>query len=193
MEENNKKQFQASTKEHSLVGDIGKYVVEEYVVPKSKDLLHDMLSGLAGMVNDSVQGALNKAIYGEDKSRRTGSSYSTQRSGYTTYSRPATQQIADKRDAVGKRSSVDVRYVWVDDEQTAREIISSLKEMVDNYKKAKVADLYEMLTPKIQTSFTDYKYGWTDASQFSYHKEYTGEHRGQYLIDLPKPEDVTNI
>lgn len=193
MEENNKKQFQASTKEHSLAGDIGKYVVEEYVVPKSKDLLHDMLSGLAGMVNDSVQGALNKAIYGEDKSRRTGSSYSTQRSGYTTYSRPATQQIADKRDAVGKRSSVDVRYVWVDDEQTAREIISSLKEMVDNYKKAKVADLYEMLTPKIQTSFTDYKYGWTDASQFSYHKEYTGEHRGQYLIDLPKPEDVTNI
>lgn len=193
MEENNKKQFQASTKEHSLAGDIGKYVVEEYVVPKSKDLLHDMLSGLAGMVNDSVQGALNKAIYGEDKSRHTGSSYSTQRSGYTTYSRPATQQIADKRDAVGKRSSVDVRYVWVDDEQTAREIISSLKEMVDNYKKAKVADLYEMLTPKIQTSFTDYKYGWTDASQFSYHKEYTGEHRGQYLIDLPKPEDVTNI
>lgn len=193
MEENNKKQFQASTKEHSLAGDIGKYVVEEYVVPKSKDLLHDMLSGLAGMVNDSVQGALNKAIYGEDKSRRTGSSYSTQRFGYTTYSRPATQQIADKRDAVGKRSSVDVRYVWVDDEQTAREIISSLKEMVDNYKKAKVADLYEMLTPKIQTSFTDYKYGWTDASQFSYHKEYTGEHRGQYLIDLPKPEDVTNI
>lgn len=193
MEENNKKQFQASTKEHSLAGDIGKYVVEEYVVPKSKDLLHDMLSGLAGMVNDSVQGALNKAIYGEDKSRRTGPSYSTQRSGYTTYSRPATQQIADKRDAVGKRSSVDVRYVWVDDEQTAREIISSLKEMVDNYKKAKVADLYEMLTPKIQTSFTDYKYGWTDASQFSYHKEYTGEHRGQYLIDLPKPEDVTNI
>lgn len=65
--------------------------------------------------------------------------------------------------------------------------------MVDNYKKAKVADLYEMLTPKIQTSFTDYKYGWTDTSQFSYHKEYTGEHRGQYLIDLPKPEDVTNI
>lgn len=193
MEENNKKQFQASTKEHSLAGDIGRYVVEEYVVPKSKDLLHDMLSGLAGMVNDSVQGALNKAIYGEDKSRRTGSSYSTQRSGYTTYSRPATQQIADKRDTVGKRSSVDVRYVWVDDEQTAREIISSLKEMVDNYKKAKVADLYEMLTPKIQTSFTDYKYGWTDASQFSFHKEYTGEHRGQYLIDLPKPEDVTNI
>lgn len=187
-----KKKINASTKEHSVVGDLGKYVMDEYIVPKTKDVLHDTFAGLANMCSDAVQGALNKAFYGEDRHnvRRTSSSTS---SSYTTYSRPASQSVVAKRDSVGQRSSVDVKYIWVDDEESARNIISNLKENIDNYNKAKVADLYDMLNPKVQTSFTDFKYGWTDASQFGYHKEYTGEHRGQYLIDLPRPIDVTNI
>lgn len=186
-----KKKINASTKEHSVVGDLGKYVMDEYIVPKTKDVLHDTFAGLANMCSDAVQGALNKAFYGEDKHnyRRTTQSST----GYTTYSRPASQSVTVKRDSVGQRSSVDVKYVWVDDEESARNIIANLKENIDNYKKAKVADLYDMLNPKVQTSFTDFKFGWTDASQFGYHKEYTGEHRGQYLIDLPRPIDVTNI
>lgn len=188
------KKISASTKEHSVVGDLGKYVMEEYIIPKTKDVLHDTFAGIASMCSDAVQGALNKAFYGEDNHTRRSGSSAVQRTGYTTYSRPASQTSSTvKRDSVGNRSSVEVKYIWVDDEQSARDIISSLKELIDNYDKAKVADLYGMLTPKVQTSFTDFKYGWTDASQFGYHKEYTGEHRGQYLIDLPRPIDVTNV
>lgn len=192
MEEPKKNLINASTKEHSVVGDLGKYVMDEYIVPKTKDVLHDTFAGIANMCSEAVQGALNKAFYGEDNHAYRGSS-SRPGTTYTTYSRPASQQITQRRDSVGQRSSVEVKYIWVSDEQSAREIISSLKELIENYKKAKVADLYEMLNPKVQTSFTDFKYGWVDASQFGYHKEYTGEHRGEYLIDLPKPIDVTNI
>ena len=187
-----KKKISATTKEHSIVGDLGKYVMDEYIVPKTKDVLHDTFAGIASMCSDAVQGALNKAFYGEDNHTRR-SSTGISRTNYTTYSRPAGQVSQVRRDNVGSRSSVEVKYIWVDDEDSAKIIVASLKELIDNYGKAKVADLYEMLTPKVQTSFTDFKYGWTDTSQFNYHKEYTGEHRGQYLIDLPRPIDVTNI
>ena len=68
-----KKKINASTKEHSVVGDLGKYVMDEYIVPKTKDVLHDTFAGLANMCSDAVQGALNKAFYGADNSQRIGS------------------------------------------------------------------------------------------------------------------------
>lgn len=185
------KKIDASSKKHSVMGDLGKYVIDEYIAPKSKDILHDMVSGLLGMINDSAQGALNKAMYGEDRPIKRSNS-SGQSTGYTTYSRPA-NQIAQKRDAVGSRSSVDVDYIWVNDEGTARDLIANIKDQIETYGRAKVADLYGMLNPPINPSFTDFKYGWIEWKDFSYHKEYTGEHRGQYMIDIPRPVDVSNV
>jgi hypothetical protein len=186
------KKIEASSKKHSVVGDLGKYVMEEYIAPKSMDILHDMLSGLCNMINDSAQGALNKAIYKEDKPvRRTNNG---QRNvGFTTYSISANQQLMNKRDSIGNRSSVNVDYIWVNDENAARDMISRVKDLVVAYGKAKVSDIYGMVNPPISPSFTDFKYGWTDWKGFGYHKEYTGDHRGQYLIDFPQAEDVSNV
>lgn len=186
------KKIEASSKKHSVIGDLGKYVVDEYVAPKSKDIVHDMLSGFFGMINDSAQGALNKWIYGEDKPvRRNNSGY--QSNGYTTYSRPTSQQAMQKRDAIGSRSSVDVDYIWVNEEAVAKDMIGRVEELIRTYGKAKVSDIYGMVNPPISPSFTDFKFGWTDWKGFGYHKEYTGEHRGQYMIDFPQPVDVSNV
>ena len=106
------KKISASTKEHSVVGDLGKYVMEEYIIPKTKDVLHDTFAGIASMCSDAVQGALNKAFYGEDNHTRRSGSSAVQRTGYTTYSRPASQTSSTvKRDSVGNRSSVEVKYI----------------------------------------------------------------------------------
>lgn len=83
--------------------------------------------------------------------------------------------------------------IWVDSEEDARTIVDGLTSLINQYGKAKVADLYEMLNPKPTIVFTDYQYGWNSVEGISYRKEYTGEHRNQWFIDLTQPIDVKNI
>jgi len=184
--------IKASSKDHSIAGDIGREVMQNYIVPKSKDIMHDTLAGLISMVGDAVQSALNQAIYGEDRPRQSQNSHV----GYSTfYTKPqATQSnVRTYNDTLGKRSSTEVKYIWVQTEQDAQDLTSSMRQNIQQYGKCKVADLYEMITPKIQTTFQDYKFGWVDPNSISYHKEYTGEHRGEYILDLARPIDITNI
>lgn len=195
-EENNKAPIKASTEDHSLLVDLGKYAVEQYIVPRTKDILHNTLSSIVDMMGESVQGSLNKAFHTEDRPTQRSYYQNRQQTNYQVYQRPSNAQKVNaynpNRDAVGNRSSTQVKYIWVDDEESARKLISDLKEKIDIYGNAKVADLYESLEPKITPSFVDFKYGWVKGAEFGYRKEYTGEHRGQYFIDLPKPVDVTN-
>lgn len=195
-EEQKKPQVNASTKDKSLMSGLAEYAMTTYVVPKMKDLTHDMLSGFASMINDVVQGSLNKVIYGDDKPRARSNGTTTNYSSY--YTRPSSPTggvttISRNQTPIGQRSSTEVKLIWVDTEEDAKTIVDGLSSLVNQYGKAKVADLYEMLNPKPTITFTDYQYGWTDISNFSYRKEYTGEHRGQWFIDLTQPIDVKNV
>lgn len=192
-----KEKIKASTKDVNVVGELGNYIMNEYVVPKSKDIIHDLLDSFISLVGDAGRGALNKIIYGEDKHPTTSNNrgyYSKPQTNYQSYSKPANSSSSNSvRDPIGTRSSTEVKYVFVDDEESAKELIAGLREICDNYGKVKVSDLYESLNPKVPTNFQDFKFGWTDPDQFGYHKEYTGEFRGKYMIDMPKPINITNI
>ncbi|WP_130837548.1 hypothetical protein [Lachnoclostridium sp. Marseille-P6806] len=190
-ETNNKPIIKATSKNHSPVNDIGKKVMEDYIVPKSKDVIHDALAGLTSMIGDAIQGAINQAIYGEDRPQQSSSGHT----GYSTfYTKPQNISVSSTvSNSIGKRSSTEVKYIWVQSEEDARLITNTMRDNISQYGKCKVADLYEMVTPKIQTTFQDYKFGWVDPNGIGYHKEYTGEHRGEYILDLAKPIDVTNV
>lgn len=184
--------IKASYKDRSIAGDIGREVMQNYIVPKSKDIMHDTLAGLISMVGDAVQSALNQAIYGEDRPRQSQNSHV----GYSTfYTKPQAPQsnVRTYNDTLGKRSSTEVKYIWVQTEEKAQFVVDSMRHNIHQYGKCKVAELYEMVTPKIPTTFQDYKFGWADPNSISYHKEYTGEHRGEYILDLARPIDITNI
>ena len=186
---NEKPEIKASSKPRSAASDIGKSIMDNYIIPKSKDVFHDTVAGLFSMLGDAAQSALNQAIYGEDRPTRSNSS----RTAYSSfYTKPQISTTVNNS-SIGTRSSTEIRYIWVQTEEDAKTIVDSMRSNIQHYGKCKVADLYEMVTPKIQTTFQDFKFGWNNPNDISYHKEYTGEHRGEYLIDLTKPIDISNI
>lgn len=188
-----KPKIKATTKDQSIFAGLGKYALETYIVPKTKDVLHDAFAGFLSMANDALQGSLNKAFYGEDKPRNRTNNGSTNYTSYYTKPQSGTQTYGANKQSVGQRSSTEVKMIWVDDEESANEIVNGLKDLINQYGKAKVADLYELLDPPPKIVFTDYEYGWTDGSQITYRKEYTGENRNKYFIDLPKPINVKDV
>lgn len=200
MEENKnndipKLEVKASTEKPSFLSGVGKYVIEEYIAPQANDMMHDILAKMGSGLNDAFQGALNKIFYHQDAGRRTGGS--TGSTSYTSYySRPQTSYNTTSRtthDAIGSRSSTQVNIITVDTEEDAKRLCNFLQDLIRNYKVAKVSDLYSSLTPKVQVTFQDYKFGWTNPNDIRYKPIFSGPDRGKYQLDLPAPIEITNI
>lgn len=202
MAEDNKPQqtkiIKATTQKRSVAGELGKYAMDEIIVPKSKEVMRDMFTGVVNMFADALRSSLDKLLYpdGNAPVKRNGSGYYTGTTNYTSYSKPIgtyqpAQQQQRSRDIIGQRSGAEVRYIWVPSEEDAKDVIGVLREEIDNYGKAKVATLYEKIGEK--TTFADFKYGWTDGSQLGYRYDTTSpDPNAKWFIDLPKPIDITN-
>lgn len=187
----------ASTEDRSLVRELGKSAMEEVIIPKSKETMRNMSSDIINMFAEALRSLVDGILYpnGGVPSRRNNQGTYTGTTNYTSYSRPIGQYQSSTqrgRDIIGQRSGNEVKYVWVETEEKAKQIVGALKEDIDNYGKAKVASLYEMIGER--TTFADFKFGWTDPSTVGYY--YDSSRRGneyKWFIDLPKPVDITNI
>lgn len=194
MDENKKPEVtNVTVKKPSLLSELLKYSMEEVFIPKSKDMMRDFMTSMVNMFSDAATKSIDKAIYKDEVPRRNNSNNSGTFVSHTKYNTTVVKNDdRPRRETVTNRSSIDVNYIWVDTEKQAQEIIAALKEEIEFYGKAKVATLYEMLRDengnKIQTSFTDYKFGWTNANEISYYRD-----KGKYFIDLPKPRNIENI
>lgn len=186
-----KLEVSATTKKTSVMGDIGRYVMDEYIIPQATDVMHDLLAKLGSGANDAFQGALNKFFYKEDHGRAYRGSSSSHTSYTTYYTTPSSSQPS--RDNIARRSSSEVRVVVVDREEDAKKLVGFLQNLIRTYHVAKVSDLYSSLTPKVPIAFTDYKYGWINANEIGYHPIFSGADRGKYQLDLPAPIDISNI
>lgn len=82
---------------------------------------------------------------------------------------------------VARQNNVySVGTLYFDDRGDAEAVLLRLKENLETYKVASVADLYEISGEKF--NFTDYKYGWRNLSS-----AYVGRtNDGKYVIELPK-------
>jgi len=192
--------IKATTQKRSVAGELGKYAMDEIIVPKSKEVMRDMFTGVVNMFADAARSSLDRLLYPDGgapvrRGQSNGIGYYTGTTNYTSFSKPIGQgqtQQQYRRDVIGQRSGCEVRYIWVPTEDDAKEIIAILREEIDNYSKAKVATLYEKIGEK--TTFADFKYGWTDANQLGYHYDTTSpDPNAKWFIDLPKPVDITNV
>ena len=188
-------QIKASVKERSLLKDLGKGAYEEIIVPKSKDVMREMFTGIINMIADAFKSAIDKGLYpdGNTPTRKNSIGVYTGNTSYTSFSRPiSTYQPQKPRDAIGQRAGNEVKYIWVKTEDDAKYILGCLSEEIDNYGKAKVATLYEKCG--IRTSFADFKYGWTNKDALGYY--YDTNRRGEedkWFLDLPRPIDITEV
>ena len=136
-----KLEVSATTKKTSVMGDIGRYVMDEYIIPQATDAMHDLLAKLGSGANDAFQGALNKFFYKEDHGRAYRGSSSSHTSYTTYYTTPSSSQPSS-RDNIARRSSSEVRVVVVDREEDAKKLVGFLQNLIRTYHVAKVSDLY---------------------------------------------------
>ena len=199
MAENNqpKRVISATTKKPSVAKELGNYAMEEIIVPKSKEVMRDMFTGVINMFADAARNTMDKLLYpnGNAPVKKSSGGYYTGTTNYQSYSRPIGQyqssQQKPARDPIGQRSGCDVRFIWVPTEDDAKEVIGVLKEEIDNYGKAKVATLYEKIGER--TTFADFKFGWTDSDSIGYsYDQSSPDPSRKWFIDLPKPVDITN-
>lgn len=190
-------QVKASTQDRSLMRDLGKGVMDEIIIPKSKDTMRNMFSDIIGMFADAMRSSIDRILYPDgnvpNRKPNQGMGVYTGVTNYTSYSRSISDYQPQRgRDMIGQRSGNEVKFIWVESEEKAKMIIGALKEDIENYGKAKVASLYEMIGER--TTFADFKYGWTDANSIGYYYD-TNRRANEYrwFIDLPKPVDITNI
>jgi hypothetical protein len=140
---------------------LSSYIVLEVLVPAFRNLLYDTVS----------QGA-ERALYGE--SRRS----SATRTGYTNYSaasRTAARQPLTRQ----ARATHDFDDIVLATRPEADEVLDALREMIELYNQATVADLYDLVG--ITSDFPDASWGWTDLRTATVRPI-----RGGYLLNLPR-------
>lgn len=150
------------------------YVMTDVVVPTVRDLLFE-----------SLQGGLDRLIYGDRRPRRgvTTSSYSNL--GHVDYrgissNRPPTTRNLSQQ----SRTRHDFGEILIPNRQEAEEVLDRMYDILSRYGSVPVADLYELTG--IQSSHADYKWGWTSLRGARVVRQ---RERG-YLLDLPSPESL---
>ena len=184
------KQIEVKTRKRTIVTDLLDYAIREVIAPSSKEIVRNAFTGFINMFSDAATKSVDKWIYpdGAPFTKSRNSTYESGYTNYTVYSRSSNSSNATTQPApsINQRSSIDIDYIWVDREEDAKYIVGCLVEEITMYGKAKVSTLYEKI--KKPTTFTDFKYGWTNANEISYRRD-----RGKFLIDLPRPINIENI
>lgn len=143
------------------------YIVMEVLVPAFRNLIFDTIS----------QGA-ERVLYGE--SRRSSRSSGT----YTNYSKMADR--GGHREALSRhaRATHDFEDIMLSSRIEADEVLDSLRELIDRFEAATVADLYDLVG--LTGSFSDNQWGWRDLRNASVRPV-----RGGYLLNLPRTVSIS--
>jgi len=197
MEENKneKLQIQASTKSQSWMNTVGKDLFDNYIAPKTTEIMHNTFAGLISMMADTAQAGLDNEF---KKRGWKGITKTTSNTPYNTmFTTTTTTSSGSRIINLNDRASNKVKLIFVKNEEDAIRLINSLKEDIAHYKRARVGDLYERLTPRIPSTFVDMTWGWVNGDQLGYRRiftsEYGEEHRGDYLLELPDPVNITKL
>jgi hypothetical protein len=152
------------------------YMVTDVVVPAIRDTLFDAL-----------QGGLDRLIYGEGRRRGAPPTGATGYSnvGHVAYNRMNTSSArpASTTRSLSRKSRAkhDFGELVIASRVEADEVLDRMYETLSRHEVVYVADLYEMTG--IDSSHTDYKWGWTSLRGARVGRLRTGG----YLLDLPEP------
>lgn len=172
-------------KNDSVVGGILKVILQDFIIPRSKEILNNTVTEGIYMGADASVNLLGKLIFGPDFGGQARRSLPNNPNKYsdisrrTTSSTPATPNI-------GTRSSKDLQYVVVPDLKMADAIKADLIDSIVKYGRVRVADLYEQ-SGQVKPSFSDYRFGWTNPADIHYTRDRNG-----YWFNLPTPKELSN-
>lgn len=155
---------------------VGNYVFMDVIIPAAKN-----------MFVDAVTQGIERMIFGEAPSRRSGSrsSYGGSRgsSQYVPYNKMSEPERTGRTSWSDRgRSTHNFDEIILKTRGDAERVLDSLAEVIDKYDVASIADLLDLVD--ITSSYVDNKFGWTMQT-------FAGARvvpvRNGYLLDLPKP------
>lgn len=202
MEEKEKLNVKANTQSESWMSTIGRRLINEHIVPTSRDIMHDMFARLINMVADTAQAGLNDEFKkigwkGSTSNSSSNKSYNTFYSSGSSSNNTTITSTGSRIINLNDRSATNVKLIFVNSSEDAEKLTNFLKDNIDRYKRATVAELYEQLDPPIPSTFMDTCYGWNGQSSIGYKRIFTGdygeENRGKYMLDLSTPIDIRKI
>ena len=150
------------------IQNVKHYVIEDVLVPALKKA-----------VSDIVRNGIDMVLYGEVKNDKKSRS---SRISYTSYYERERDRDRDDRDRRARRSSVYYDYddIILDTKAEAMEVLDRMQEIIDRWKTASVADLYDLVG--LSSNYTDNKYGWTSMK----HADIIRTRDGEYLLKMPR-------
>jgi hypothetical protein len=148
--------------------NITTYVIYDVLVP-----------ALKSTVVEVVKGGIDMFIYGEKQSSHVRREQGRSIVNYTkAYERP--EHNYNRRDDSRSRATHDFDNIMIPSRVEAENVLSHLLDLIDNYREATVADLYELVG--IRGEHVDRKYGWTNLSTATV----TRHRNGGFVLNMPR-------
>lgn len=151
---------------------VGQYVFFDVIVPRTKDLLFDMVS----------QG-VERLLFGSSspRTRRSGSPLTQGRTDYRGISNNSNQPER-RQPSQQSRANHQFEDILIPSRGEGERVLDTLREQIDAYESATVADLYNCVG--ITAEHTDLKWGWTNLDDAVLRPA----RGGGYILDLPSAE-----
>lgn len=146
-------------------------------------LLYDLLIPAAKrLASDMVNGAVNMALFGEDRrgSRSGGDRTYVKYEGYYDGNR---RDQSDRRGRSRSRTYSDAGDFIFDNKQDANDVLDRMNDMIDEYGCVSVQDLCVLIG--CDSGYTDNKWGWT-----SLRGAEVLSCRDGYTLDLPRAKPI---
>ena len=162
---------------------VGDYLVQDILIPAAKDTMYDMVHTAFDRVLAGVQvilfgSAVKPGTFGRN---RTGSKVS-----YGNFFKDNSRRL-EREDPIVINPRSNNRYdfddIVIPNRDDANQVLELLREQIDDYNVATVADYLDAVNVKSQ--FVDRKYGWDDLST-----AFIQRVAGGYTVALPKPREI---
>lgn len=192
-------------KEQSLFGGILKDCFDTILVPKSKEILTNMLTDGVYACADFVSNVARRRVWKDNQPLQTKPPGSTSihtpyasRYGQTQQGRP--QQVQPRMQNIGNRSSTKIEYVVFKDQSTAENMRTYLVAQIQKFGYVTVSAFYQkyndltesVVDPNDPTKntesrlltpiYNDFNYGWSRVEDIHYVRNRDG-----YWFNLPAP------
>lgn len=149
--------------------DIKDYILLDIVVPGIKNTILDIIQ--MAFFGEVSRDRRNR--YDSDRRRRDSS-----RVSYSSYYRGSSYDSSRRRDRrYDSDDSVDYKNIVLRERRDAEDVISKMRERIEEYGSASIADLFDLID--VTSSYTDNNWGWTDDRDIGIRRVTDG-----YLIDV---------
>lgn len=175
------KKDDTTKKNDSMLGDLTTWAINEYIKPRMKDMAHTAIKSATSMIGDALLAMFDRKFSVNAPSNTTTDYHTASTNGGTPLQRIENSGV-ERVNRFISRGPYETRRN-VPDKGSADLIKDRMIRLIDVNGKARVGDLYEQLG--IETTSTDWVYGWTRVSDIHY--IFQG---GVYVFDFPTPVRV---